>query len=114
MWRSAGTIGLRNRAPFAKIILRIPDGLDGHLVGCFCKSEDRDTLRKLITDLSTMATARAQIAEIVVDFREPPAIQELKSLQEVQESLSALGLADITLARLTEILAAGESLQQAS
>jgi hypothetical protein len=58
-----------------------------------------------------MATARAQIAEIVVDFREPPAIQELKSLQEVQESLSALGLADITLARLTEILAAGESRQ---
>ena len=100
-------------ARYLHVLPRVPDGLDGHLVGCCCIGSNRESLRQLVTDLSALATARAQIAKVVGDFRDPPLIDELKSMQEVHESLCTLGLADITLVRLREILAGSTSLELA-
>lgn len=98
---------------FLHVLPQFPEGLDGDLVGCCCTGSSRESLRQLVTDLSELATARAQIAKVVGDFREPPPIHELKSMQELNESLCALGLADNTLVRLKEILAGSTSLEQA-
>lgn len=90
-----------------------PTGLDGNLVGCCRIRSDRESLRHLVSDLSALAKARAQIALIVGDSRIPPKADELDSLTDVYDSLSALGLSEITMVQMREILEAGTSMERA-